>query len=52
LQRLLLISKSLSFIHPVTEQEVHIEAAVGEEVLGLFDKFGWPAQESDYLPNE
>ncbi|MFT5808038.1 MAG: tRNA pseudouridine65 synthase [Moritella dasanensis] len=51
LQRLLLISKSLSFIHPITEQPVHIEAEVGAEILGLFEQFDWPAQESDYLPN-
>ena len=50
LPRLLLIAKSLSFIHPVTAQPVHIEAAVGDEVLGLFEQFGWPAQESDYQP--
>ena len=48
LPRLLLIAKSLSFKHPITNADVHIEADVGEPVLALFAQFGWPATEADY----
>jgi len=48
LSRLLLIAKSLSFIHPVTHAPIHIEADIGEEVLALFAKFNWPATEAEY----
>ena len=49
LPRLLLIAKSLAFIHPVTAEPIHIEAAVGSDVLALFSQFNWPAEEADYV---
>ena len=47
-RRLLLVAKQLSFVHPVKQTKLEIQAPLGEEVLTLFEKLGWPAQESDY----
>jgi len=39
--RLLLHARELSFIHPITEQPLVIQAPVPEEMALLFAKFGW-----------
>ncbi|MEW7864776.1 tRNA pseudouridine(65) synthase TruC [Aeromonas diversa] len=46
--RLLLISRNLSFTHPVLKVPMRIQAPLGREVLALFERLGWPASESDY----
>ncbi|MGY3925837.1 tRNA pseudouridine(65) synthase TruC [Aeromonas simiae] len=46
--RLLLVSRSLSFTHPVLKVPMRIQAPLGPEVLALFERLGWPASESDY----
>jgi tRNA pseudouridine65 synthase len=48
LHRLMLFAKSVSFIHPITQEAIHIEAPLGEEALALFKQLGWPSEESNY----
>lgn len=40
-KRLMLISKSLSFIHPVTEEKLTINAEFDQQWLDVFNKLGW-----------
>lgn len=47
-QRLLLVARTLSFEHPVLKVPMRIQAPLGDELLTLFGKLGWPASESDY----
>ena len=46
--RLMLIAKSMVFMHPYTGEQVRIEAEIGEQVLSTFATLGWPATENDY----
>lgn len=46
--RLMLFAKDLRFIHPITQEPVHIRADIGEAALALFSKLGWPNDEASY----
>ena len=48
LQRLMLFAQQLSFIHPYTQEQVHIEAPLGEAALNVFKQLGWPDAEQAY----
>lgn len=41
-KRLMLIAKSLSFYHPITHQQVTINAPFDEQWLSVFRKLSWP----------
>ena len=45
--RLWLIAKSLTFIHPVTKKSMHIETEIEPEWLTVFDLLGWDEIESE-----
>ncbi|QDE31858.1 tRNA pseudouridine(65) synthase TruC [Shewanella polaris] len=49
INRLWLIAKSLQFIHPVTQQPMHIETELELEWLTIFKEFGW---DDDLLSSE
>ncbi|OMH32686.1 pseudouridine synthase [Motiliproteus sp. MSK22-1] len=40
--RLLLWSRSVSFSHPFTGEEIQVSTGVPEDIMPLFDRFGWP----------
>ncbi|MEW6981972.1 tRNA pseudouridine(65) synthase TruC [Colwelliaceae bacterium 6471] len=48
LNRLVLVAKSLSFIHPITKERLQVSADLGHQCLSLFSALGWPDQEEYY----
>jgi tRNA pseudouridine65 synthase len=48
--RLWLIAKSLQFVHPVTQQAMHIEAELESEWLDIFSEFGWNDDQLSSMP--
>ncbi|QTH71393.1 tRNA pseudouridine(65) synthase TruC [Pseudoalteromonas xiamenensis] len=47
-QRLMLFATRLSFVHPYTNEPIVIRANLGEEMLKVCEKLGWPTTEEDY----
>ena len=46
-ERLLLIAKRLSILHPVTGESLNFDAGI-DDVMALFGGFGWPVAEDYY----
>ncbi len=46
--RLMLFATGLSFVHPYSKQEITIRAGVGEQMLDICRRLGWPDNEQDY----
>lgn len=51
INRLWLIAKSLQFVHPVTQQAMHIETELEAEWLTVFDAFGWNDDQLSSMPS-
>jgi tRNA pseudouridine65 synthase len=51
INRLWLIAKSLQFVHPVTQQAMHIEADLEAEWLTVFEAFGWDDDQLSLMPS-
>lgn len=51
INRLWLIAKSLQFVHPVTQQSMHIETELETEWLTVFDAFGWDDDQLSSMPS-
>ncbi|MGI2170630.1 tRNA pseudouridine(65) synthase TruC [Shewanella sp. MF05960] len=51
INRLWLIAKSLQFVHPVTQQAMHIEAELEVEWLSIFEAFGWDDDQLSSMPS-
>jgi tRNA pseudouridine65 synthase len=43
-KRLMLIAKSLTFIHPVSKEEIFIEASFDNQWQGVFEKLSWDVE--------
>ncbi|GGB62219.1 tRNA pseudouridine(65) synthase TruC [Shewanella inventionis] len=51
INRLWLIAKSLQFVHPVTQQPMHIETELEPEWLTIFKAFGWDDEQLSLMPS-
>jgi tRNA pseudouridine65 synthase len=51
INRLWLIAKSLQFVHPVTQQTMHIETELEAEWLNVFNAFGWDDDQLSSMPS-
>lgn len=51
INRLWLIAKSLQFVHPVTQQSMHIETELEAEWLTVFNAFGWGYDQLSSMPS-
>jgi len=49
--RLWLIAKSLQFVHPVTQQTMHIETELESEWVDVFRKLGWDDDQLSSMPS-
>ncbi|AZG73953.1 tRNA pseudouridine(65) synthase TruC [Shewanella livingstonensis] len=51
INRLWLIAKSLQFMHPVTQQPMHIETELESQWLDIFTEFGWDDDQLSSMPS-
>ncbi|WP_462157959.1 tRNA pseudouridine(65) synthase TruC [Pseudoalteromonas sp. GB56] len=50
--RLMLFASDVYFMHPYSNETIHIHASLGPQALSIFEALGWPNKESDYFAKE